>query len=221
MSTDGFEQMIDAADEFFAELADNNSKEWFAPRKEHYATKIKKPADLFAQFLAEDFGRIAGHSYLPKQFRIYRDVRFSKDKTPLNAHLHLLWTPQGAGAFRPAFFFGSEPGRLDVGTGIMGFQGDEMDRYRAFVDRWGDALTDAIGETGMTLSDWGPPVLKRVPKPYEPEHPHAKLLKRKTLVLTRPLGQDWHGQEGGLINAVRQSFEQTLPFVRLLTKRLG
>lgn len=221
MSTDGFEQMIDAANAFFTELAQNNSKDWFVPRKDHYTSQIKKPADLFADFLAEDFSRIAGRSYAPKQFRIYRDVRFSKDKTPLNAHLHLLWMPPGEGAFRPAFFFGAEPGRLDVGTGIMWFQGADMARYRAFVDSWGDALTAVIEATGMSVSDWGADPLKRVPKPYDADHPHGDLLRRKALVLTRSLGNEWRGTKGGLIKAVGTAFEQALPFANLLSQRLG
>jgi len=56
--TDGFTQMIDDSNAFFTELAANNTKDWFTPRKDHYTANIKKPADLFAEILAEDFSQI-------------------------------------------------------------------------------------------------------------------------------------------------------------------
>jgi len=176
MAQDGFTQMIDDSNAFFTQLAQNNSKEWFNPRKDHYNANIKKPAEFFADVLSEDFSRIAGRTYQGKLFRIYRDVRFSKDKTPLNAHLHILWKQPGDNPFAPAFFFGSQPRQMSVGFGFMGFKGDALTRFRAFVDAWGDLLTDAIDETGMTWSDWGPAPLKRVPAPYDKEHPHGELL---------------------------------------------
>ena len=85
---DGFEDMIDAAVPFFTELAANNSKAWFEPHKARYAEDIRKPAEFMAELVSEDLARITGKPHASKVFRIYRDVRFSKDKTPLNAHLH-------------------------------------------------------------------------------------------------------------------------------------
>jgi uncharacterized protein (DUF2461 family) len=61
-------------------------------------------SDLFA----EDLARLTGKPHVPKVFRIHRDVRFSKDKTPYNTHLHLMWSrpgdavpPRGSSARRP------------------------------------------------------------------------------------------------------------------------
>lgn len=221
MTSDGFTRMIDDSNTFFAELAQNNTKEWFNPRKAYYNENIKKPAEFFADLLADDFSRIAGQAHKPKVFRIYRDVRFSKDKTPLNAHLHILWSPVSDAPFAPAFFFASEPQNLSVGFGIPSMQGEALTRFRAFVDRWGDALTEAIDQTGFDLSNWGPAPLKRVPKPYDQDHPHADMLKRKGLILGAPLGQGWRDTEGGLLSAVREKFEATGPVRRLLDEKLS
>lgn len=218
---DGFTQMIDDANAFFTELAQNNNKEWFNPRKDHYTQNIKKPAEFFADLLADDFSRLSGQPYKPKVFRIYRDVRFSKDKTPLNTHLHILWSSVGDNPFAPAFFFASEPEYLGVGFGIPSLKGAPLARFRAFVDSWGDELVDAIEETGMAFSDWGAAPLKRVPKPYDPDHPHAELLKKKGLLLGAPLGQDWRTDEGGLIKTVREQFEAAGPVRSLLNARLS
>ena len=221
MSKDGFTRMIDDGNAFFAELARNNSKAWFAPRKDHYNENIKKPAEFFADLLADDFSRIAGQPHKPKVFRIYRDVRFSKDKTPLNAHLHILWSVPGDNPFAAAFFFASSPDDLSIGFGIPSMQGAVLSRFRAFVDHWGDQLEDAIAQTGMSFSDWGGEPLKRVPKPYDPDHPHGDMLRRKGLILGAPLAEDWRTAEGGLMKAVRDKFEAAAPLRTLLNEKLS
>ena len=221
MGVDGFTQLIDDANAFFAELKVNNTKEWFTPRKDHYTQNIKKPAEFLGDVLAEDFSRIAGVTYQPKLFRIYRDVRFSKDKTPLNAHLHMIWRQPGDNPFAPAFFFGSEPGDMTVGFGVMGLKGETLNRFRAFVDHWGDDLQDAISAAGMSWSDWGAPALKRVPAPYDADHPHADVLKRKSMIVSTGMSDDWRRGEGGLVAALRARFERTLPLQNLLSERLS
>jgi hypothetical protein len=61
-----------------------------------YRDEIKKPAELMADLFAEDLARHTGKCRMvSKVFRIHRDVRFSKDKTPYNTHLHLLWSRPG------------------------------------------------------------------------------------------------------------------------------
>jgi len=218
---DGFTQMIDDSNAFFAELKANNSKDWFNPRKEHYNTAIKKPAELFGDLLAEDFSRISGKAMKPKLFRIYRDVRFSKDKTPLNAHLHMIWREPGENPFSPAFFFGSEPGSLVTGSGIMGLRGDSLARFRAFVDKAGDSLQGTLDDIGWEMASWGEAPLKNVPKPYDKEHPHAELLKRKNLIVHGDLGENWRAAEGGLLVAVRDAFKRVQPLSELIAKHLG
>lgn len=221
MTKDGFETLIDDANAFFAELKHNNTKDWFAPRKDHYTANIKKPAEFLGEVLAEDFSRISGQVYQPKLFRIYRDVRFSKDKTPLNAHLHMIWKQPGDNPFAPAFFFGSEPGDMTVGFGIMGLKGETLTRFRAFIDGWGDALTEAIEASGMTWSDWGPAPLKRVPAPYDKDHPHGEMLKKKGMVISTSMPDAWRTADGGLVSAIRNQFEKTQPLATLLNARLS
>ena len=221
MSADGFTQLIDISNAFFAELSNNNSKDWFNPRKDHYNENIKKPAEFLGEVLAEDFSRISGQTYVPKLFRIYRDVRFSKDKTPLNAHLHMIWKQPGDQPFAPAFFFGSEPGDMTGGFGVMGLKGAALTRFRAFVDHWGDQLIDASGQSGMDWSDWGDAPLKRVPAPYDGDHPHADILKRKSLIISTKMDEAWRVHDGGLVKAIRTQFEKTLPLAKLLGDKLS
>ncbi|MFC6585074.1 DUF2461 domain-containing protein [Sulfitobacter aestuariivivens] len=197
MAQDGFTQLIDDSNAFFAQLKQNNTKDWFNPRKDHYNANIKKPAEFLADLLAEDFSRIAGTTFQPKLFRIYRDVRFSKDKTPLNAHLHMMWRQPGDNPFAPVFFFGSEPGIMTAGFGIMGLKGETLARFRAFIDRHGSDLEEAVRRTEMDWSDWGPPPLKRVPAPYDTAHPRAELLKKKGMTISTRMEDSWRDENGG------------------------
>ena len=221
MSTDGFTQMIDDSNAFFAELKQNNTKEWFNPRKDHYNENIKKPAEFFADLMAEDLSRIAGRAMKPKLFRIYRDVRFSKDKTPLNAHLHMMWSAAEEAPFTPFYYFGSEPGDMTVGFGISGLRKEGLTRFRAFIDQHGDALARAIAQTGMAFSSWGDAPLKKVPKPFDPDHPHGDLLRRKNLMLHAKMDDGWRKADGGLVSAVRAEFERAEPLRRLVADHLA
>lgn len=214
LMSDGFVELIDESNRFFRELTAKNTREWFHERKDYYAAEIKKPAELLADLLAEDLNRITGVPHRPKLFRIHRDVRFSKDKTPYNPHLHFQWgRPDSETA--PNWFLGSSPDYLIVAMGVMAPGGESLSRYRSFVDARGDEIAEALAEAPEThLSDWGAAPLKRVPKPYDPEHPHGALLKRKTLVVESALSEGW--REAGLIASVNGIVEATMPLWRVL-----
>ncbi len=215
--SDGFAEMIDAANGFFVKLRADNTKAFFEAHKSVYTDQIKKPAELFGDLFAEDLARLTGKPHGPKLFRIYRDVRFSKDKTPYNAHLHMLWR-QAAQTPTPAWFFGASPDYTTFLTGIPALKGEDLTRFRALIDRDGDALTDAIDAArdtlGAEISTWGAEPLKRVPKPYDPDHPHADLLRRKGLTIGAPLPDGW--QARGLLPTLNAMAPKLLPIWRLL-----
>lgn len=87
-----FANLIPDARSFFAELRQNNTKDWFDAQKARYTDQIRKPAEALAEVLTEDFSRLTGRRLTPKVYRINRDTRFSKDKSPYNTHLHMLWS---------------------------------------------------------------------------------------------------------------------------------
>jgi uncharacterized protein (TIGR02453 family) len=216
LRADGFARMIEDSDAFFTALRENNNKAWFDPRKAHFVEAIRKPAEFLADLLAEDFSRISGRPYAPKVFRIYRDVRFSKDKTPFKTHLHMMWQTGGKDPLAPFFFFGTEPGEQRIGCGLRGMSGPALRRYREFVDAEGKALEAAIAASGLALANWGEAPLKNVPKPFAPDHPQAALLKRKNLILSAPLEKSWRSAAGGLPGAITRAFEQARPVMALL-----
>lgn len=218
--SDGFTEFLDRAQTFYGQLAKNNSRDWFEPRKAGWKADIEAPAKLLSEIMAEEISRMTGDPHKPKLFRINRDVRFSKDKSPYKTMLAMLWSSGEKDDPGPAFYFGVEPDSTFIGCGIPGFDKDGLTRYRAMVDTWGDRLAEVIDQTGATLSDFGPEPLKRVPKPYDPDHPHGDLLKRKNLVLGMPLPADWREGGDGLVAALTDRIEALLPFRAFLAERL-
>lgn len=192
--TDGFDTLIPRANAFFAELRADNTRAFFEAHKDRYLADIRRPAELLADLMAEDIARATGRPHAPKVFRIHRDVRFSKDKTPYATHLHMMWRP-ATEAPAPAWFFGSAPDYLILGMGIMEFRADALATWRAMIDAEGDrfarAMAGAQAALGARLSDWGPAPLRRVPAPFAPDHPHADLLRLKSFALTADLPEGW------------------------------
>ncbi|OAN69231.1 hypothetical protein A8B78_05140 [Jannaschia sp. EhC01] len=209
--SDGFDTLITRANAFFTDLRADNTKAFYEAHKALYNAEIKKPAELLADLMAEDLAKATGKAHKPKVFRIHRDVRFSKDKTPYNTHLHLMWQRPSLG---PAWFFGASPEYVILGMGIMGLEKDSLSTYRNMVDRDGDDLTDAMAASGAQLSDWGPAPLKRVPKPFDQDHPHADLLKRKSFALTADLPEGW--QDKGLLKTLNRMIPAILPVWKIL-----
>ena len=217
---DGFEKMVDAAQPFFRTLKDNNEKAWFEPRKAQYQEDIRKPAELFADLFAEDLSRLTGIPQTPKVFRIYRDVRFSKDKSPYNPYLHILWASDEPTA--PGWFFAVEAQSVWFGMGLLGLSGDMLTRYRDFIDKEGDAVTECLGvlseRHGTKISDFGPPPLKRIPKPFAPDHQHGALLKRKGFALGAELPSDW--RDHGLVKTTKRVADAYLPLWSLIREKI-
>lgn len=215
--SDDYVALIDRARSFFTDLAANNDKAWFEPRKEIYAAEIRKPAERLADAVGARLAALTGQAHRAKVFRIHRDVRFSRDKSPYNPHLHIAWNCAGGKEAGRAWFFGAAPDYLILGTGFMGLTGAALDRYRALVDARGAEIEAALAEAaqvGGTLSDWGPEPLKRVPKPYAPDHPQGDLLRRKALAVAAPLPEAW--REVGVLAALDRVAGGLLPLWRIL-----
>ncbi len=218
---DGFSQLIDTAQPFFRGLEANNTREWFEPRKAAYAEDIRKPSELLANVLEGGISALTGREYTAKLFRIHRDVRFSKDKTPYKPFQHMLWRQSGA-ATDLVWFFGIGVNDLTVGLGLPDLS-KHLERYRRMVDRDGVELSAAIAAAeaavGARLSDWGPAPLKRVPKPYAPDHPQADLLRRRALAVAAPLAEGW--REAGLVPAVIAVMQEMRPVWAVLDREFG
>lgn len=212
---DAFSQLIPGARAFLAELSRNNSRDWFNDHKAEYEAKLKSPALLLLDEVALGIAKHGGTQATAKLFRPQRDVRFAKDKTPYNTHLHMMWTLNGAGC---ALFFGMAPDYCTAGGGIMKFSKPQLARWRDAADgSFGDeaaALADILALKGFAAKE---PELKRIPAPYGNTHPHGPLLRRKSLTFWHEMSAD---EQAAPLAALMSAYLTLKPMFTLLEAAL-
>jgi uncharacterized protein (TIGR02453 family) len=177
---------------FLAELAKNNNREWFNAHKHEYRDHVLGPAQDFVLALGERLRTIsAGIIYDTRTsgsgsiLRIYRDIRFSKDKTPYHTHMRMVfWEGSRKKMENPGFFVSVEPTGATVYAGMYRFPQPFLAAYRnAVVDEeLGSELEEAL-ESVNSAGEYtiGREHYKRVPRGYDAEHRRAELLRYDAL----------------------------------------
>ena len=175
---------------FLDDLAANNDRDWFKANQARYETEVKKPALDFIADFGPHLADVSPHFLaIPKAtggslFRIYRDTRFSKDKTPYKTHVAMQFRHELAerDVHAPGFYLHLAPGATSVGAGIWRPPNPVLNRIRdavvAQADRWTSIRAD-LQAAGWTMLD-GDGDLKRVPRGYDADHVHADDLRRKS-----------------------------------------
>ncbi len=181
--SDALTWLSPATTAFLGTLRENNDRAWFTAHKADYEAHLKYPAEQFASALAGELADQSGTPHACRIFRIHRDVRFAKDKTPYNAHLHISLSPDGGcREGGPAWMFGLDPDGLTLGAGMFVFSPTQLAQWREWCDgeEGGEieALLASLKNIGARLSD---PELKRVPTPWSADHASEAPLRRKGL----------------------------------------
>ncbi len=167
---------------FFKDLAANNDRDWFNANKPVYESAVKKPAALFCDVMHGALEDLCGAPLKAKVFRIHRDVRFSKDKTPYNAHLHISFAPEHGSETPMAWMWGLSPEYFSIGCGAFAFDKDMLVRFREHAaGQGGDKLAKLLARLEKDGVRLGEPELKRVPSGFDKDHPRGDLLRRKGL----------------------------------------
>jgi uncharacterized protein (TIGR02453 family) len=168
--------------DFLSDLSKNNNREWFNMNKDRYSRAHENIIAFADALLAEmnEHDMIETASGKKSVFRIYRDVRFSKDKTPYNTH----WSgslKRATKKLRGGYYFRIEPGISFLAGGFFGPDPNDMKRIRQDIDanypQWRDMLSDqTIVKTfgGLAGSKLGSP-----PRGYAKDHPAIDLLRHK------------------------------------------
>ena len=209
---------------FLVELSLNNDRSWFQPRKAEYETLLKEPLErlctaLDQEFRAREIPLAANPARSP--FRIYRDVRFSKDKSPYKANVgaSFPWIGEGGGV---GGYFHLEPGRAFAGGGMWHPAPARLAAWRNAVisDRAG---VHAVFEDPAFTARFGAvdgDRLKRAPAGYGPDDPDLELLKLKDVTFGRPLS-DEEVLAPDLPVLLAETLGQAVPLLRLLAELPG
>ena len=173
------------ARQFFRDLEQNNDREWFRPRKADYERNVRAP---LLRLVGELGDAIAEHSpgYLldPRKsvYRIYRDIRFSKDKSPYKTHAAAVFPPVGLDRHSAAgFYFQFSADELLVGGGLYAPRTPELRKIRERIAAEPGALRGIVSSRGFrdAFGQLEGATLKRVPRGFPRDHPAADLLVRK------------------------------------------
>jgi len=209
---------------FLRQLKRNNNREWFARHKSEYEDFIKFPMQCFIAALRMPMEKVAPEIDVSVRrgiFRIYRDTRFSKDKTPYKTHVAAVFHPRGHWEESSGFYVHIEPGTVYVGGGIYMPNGQQLKKIRAaIVGQEKEFLS--IVETKTFKKQFRKlegEKLQRAPLGYPSNHPMIEWLKHKSFYT----GVTWKEEScfsRGFIDHVVGVYREILPLVRFLNGAL-
>ena len=229
-----FEGFSPEAIQFLTDLAVNNERAWFQPRKTAYERLLKEPMERLVEALAvrlaaRDIPLLADRKRSP--FRIYRDTRFSRDKSPYktNVGASFPWVESsaagGGGDGPPAAdphgsggYFNFQPGEMYAGGGMWMPPKERLDAFRRAIVDEPDRVRASLEDPAFVA--WfggvhGHEALKRVPIGYPQDHPMADLLRWKDVVFGRPLS-DVEVCSPDLPDLLADGYATAVPVFRLL-----
>jgi uncharacterized protein (TIGR02453 family) len=215
--------------DFLIELAANNDRDWFADNKARYETQVLEPALAFI----EDFGyRLAEISPNLRAdsrrnggslFRIYRDTRFSRDKTPYKTHTGMHFRHVAAkDVHAPGYYLHLAPDSVFAGAGIWRPETQTCNKIREAIvanpKGWraatagNDAFVARFGAVGGEQ-------LKRVPSSFDPDHEFSEDLRRKGFTASVELDRQI-ATTPGFLDVYTGVCEDAAPMMRFLCRAL-
>ncbi len=204
-----------AAFDFLKKLAKNNNKEWF---QEHKTIFKQHESDVksFYQHVQEQLN-VHDEIEKMKMFRIYRDVRFSKDKTPYKTHFAGSFSRLGA-RLRGGYYLQIKPGGTFLATGFWDPNKEDLFRIRKEFELDATEFRNVITNKSFKTI-WGElqgDGVKTAPKGFDKEHPSIDLIKKKQFIFVRSF-TDAEVLSGSFLAEVDKSFRAIRPYFDLMS----
>lgn len=213
---------------FLKDLKKNNNKPWFDDHRPAYEA-ARKDFEVFVQSLIDGLSKkdedIAGLTAKACMFRINRDVRFSKDKSPYKTNFGAFLNKGGKKAMTAGYYFHLEPGKTFIGGGLYMPMPPDLAKVRQEIDynlkdfkkivqspRFKKVYQDLDRHDEYTLS--------RIPMGYEADHPAAEFLKLKSYVASIPM-TDAELTSAAARKKTMEAYEALLPLVKFLNEAIG
>ena len=206
---------------FLNDLKHHNDRDWFNAHKEHFENDVKKSAMEFISDFAPSLAKISKHFVADPQksmFRIYRDTRFSKDKSPYKTHVGIQFRhDKGKDAHTPGFYLHLEPGQVFVGIGIWHPDSTSLTKIRnAIVDDPAAWKRASQGKKFTSVYSLAGESLKRPPKGYDPSHKFVTDLMRKDFIASAKLSENTVIQPD-FLEVFAEYCSAGAPFIRFLS----
>jgi len=209
---------------FLRELKKNNEREWFNANKQRYEQNLKEPMQMLLSSLSVRMKDVHPDIVVePKKsmYRIYRDVRFSKDKSPYKTWIAAAFTYAGYDRKHDAaFYFHITPEEVGIGGGLYAPQGPTLKKLRASIADDAEPLRAILREKKFR-KHFGEMVgeeLVRVPQGYEKDHPEAELLRKKQFLCWKTLPPA-RVTGAAFLDDLVETFDAMAPFIRYLVER--
>jgi uncharacterized protein (TIGR02453 family) len=213
---------------FLRELREHNDRDWFKANKDRYEEAVLEPALRFVSDFAPRLERISRHMVANPRpvggsvFRIYRDTRFSRDKTPYKTHAAIHFRHEEArSAHSPVYYLHLEPGNVFAATGVWRPERESLAAIRAGIaadPRGWRRVTRGKGfAEGFQLRGDS---LKRPPAGFDADHPLIEDLKRKDFVAVAALDER-SATSRGFLDEFTATSRASAPYLRFLCKTLG
>ena len=222
----GFEGFSDGAVKFFRGLRKNNTREWFQPRKEIFDTEIKAVMEDLVGHVNHELGKFAPHHIAePKKaiYRIYRDTRFSHDKTPYKTHIAANFPRLGMEKHAAAgYYFSVSDQEIEIAGGLYMPDPDGLRAVRGHIAESHERFTKIVRHNKLVelLGPLQGESLTRVPKGFDPNHKAADLIRMKQWLFFKTLdGAEWMRQPA-LLKEVATRFKLVAPLIEFLNEPL-
>lgn len=210
---------------FLKRLKKNNNRIWFSAHKAEYEELVKLPMQSFIVALqpyVHDFAPEIDFNPKRSMFRIYRDTRFSKDKTPYKTHIAAVFHPHGHWQNSAGYYVHIEPGSVYVGGGIYMPDSDQLRKIRRAIDSKSDEFLSIVTSTRFKRQFGGieGERLQRVPQTYNASHRMAEWLKHKQFYT----GVEWRESESysrKFVEKVAAIYRELYPFIQFLNDALA
>lgn len=200
---------------FLKELKKNNTREWFAEHKNEF----KSHEAVVKEFYQSVMEKLKIHDDIEKikMFRIYRDVRFSKDKTPYKPHFAGSFSRAGA-RLRGGYYLRIKPNETFVATGFWDPNKEDLLRIRKEFELDASTIRSVIDKKSFK-EVWGEmqgDAVKTAPKGFDKNHPDIDLIKRKQFIFVRNF-TDKEVLSPNFIKAVDDSFKAIRPYFDMMS----
>ena len=212
---------------FLKKLKINNNREWFDSNKTEYLAS----KEIFEEFVSElikginKFDKKVSLDLKPKDctFRIYKDVRFSKDKTPYKNNMSASINPGGKKSNIPGYYFHLEPDGCFLAGGVYMPMPDVLKAIRQEIDYNPLPLINVLKSASFKKEFNGldeEDKLKNLPKGFNKDHAHSEILKNKHFIVSKKFENKVILKKEGLSKTLN-SFKAMYPFLDYLRKAIG
>jgi uncharacterized protein (TIGR02453 family) len=207
--------------QFLRTLKRNNNREWFQKHKSNYEEHVKQPMADLIEALHTEFQEFAPEMIAsPKvsAYRIHRDTRFSKDKTPYKTHVAAVFPPSGIGKHEGAgFYVHIAPEELLIGGGLYMPLPEDLRAVRNYIFEDPKKFLHIVESTSFRqrFGKVEGQQLARVPRGFPQEHPVAEYLRHKQFLASRTLPAE-RATTPGFYKTLVETFQAILPLIRFL-----